>query len=149
MKISQIDAGYKTQGNDVIRFIFGDKVNGSNSSLSSHFSLLKGSTIGTIGFCDVVLKKFQIPKKFPCDTYNPDDYEMKDSFCILLIAIEPEFRSLKSTKQILDFLEQKAYSMNFKYLVGLNIQNDKIINVANRIGYKLFMENNHCVKIFD
>ncbi len=146
MKISQINPNYKVQGVEVIRFIFGDGMSGVDSDLSKEYSLLKSSNVGTIGFCDVVIKEFQISKKFPCDSYNVNDYDMKKSFCILLIGVEEKFRNFKSTKQILEFLEQKAYSMNINYVVGLDIENYKIINILKKINYQPFMYNKHCVK---
>ena len=131
---------YKSYEGSINRLIIGKKIN-SNLSKMENFRPQYGFT-GNIGYIDYQITMLDVPKtEAKENTTDHSDYIKMLTFRILIIGIEPEYRSKGYFSSVVEFIYNKARESKCQCIVFDTIENDKLKRYLRINGAKLFFKN--------
>lgn len=111
---------------------------------------------GSIGFMDISVSKGYVPKQDAESYLNPNNeveheypwefMQLKEYLSIEAIGIEPAFRRKGYAKFLMQRAEEIALEWGLETVVAKDIENPVMMELNQRLGYKLFEGGTNAVK---
>ncbi len=133
---------YKSVGHPVHRLILGEKMSAGESKVQPKPQY---SITGTIGFMDFTVQEIGVPKRdAPEKLRSSEDFVKVKSFIILMVGIEPRYRSKRYFPFMVQLAEKMARKLGCQCIVYHTIKNEKVLAWAMKYGFRPFF--NHAMK---